>query len=280
MPLRRLAAAAAAAASALAAQPALAATPTTFPDASRDAGSGVPDLTTVVVSNDDTGVLRFRVNVANQQRLARRAALSLYLDTDRSRATGDPLAPGADYRLLLDGAARTFELARWDGTRFDPTAPRESVRLSYWSGLSFSVHRRELGDPAALDFWIVARGPRGSRRDAAPERGVWTYALRDGGANPPEVEALFFQASPAAPRAGSTWQLRVDALRVSGTARRPRPHAWRCRATLGGKALRGRGARGCTFRLPHRARGKRLVVAIVVAYRGTVVTGVVSHRVR
>jgi hypothetical protein len=35
-----------------------------------------------------------------------------------------------------------------------------------------------------------------------------------------------------------------------------------CRATLGGRALRGSGEGGCRFSLPRNARGKRLVLVI------------------
>lgn len=261
------------------AQPALAATPTTFTDPSRDAAAGAPELTTVVVSNDDAGTIRFRVNVDNQRRLGRDASIELYVDSDQNPTTGDPLSLGADYRVVVDGASQSFEFGRWDGARFDPTTPGDTVRVWYWSGPSISVNRSELGGTGALSFWVRAAGPE-QASDAAPDRGTWAYQLQAGGANPPDIEVFYFRSRPAVPRAGAAWELRVDSIRLVGAAARIRPDGWTCSATLTGKRLRGTGPTGCRFRLPKSARGKKLVAELRIVYMGEVVTGTVTYRVR
>jgi hypothetical protein len=267
------------AAAAACAQPAPAATPPTFVDPSRDAAPGAPELTTVVVSNDDAGTIRFRINVANQRELAASSTLELYLDTDRNPGSGDPLALGADYRVVLDGASRSFAFGRWDGTGYDVTAPSESVRVWYWSGASISINRSDLGGTSELSFWVRGSG-RAQSADAAPNHGTWSYALEAGSTNPRDIDVFFFRVRPAVPRSGDTWALRVETLRLVGSRASVRPDGWSCAATLGGRALRGRGTRGCTFRLPRSARGKRLVVTVTIAYMGEVVSGIVRYRVR
>ena len=279
MRLRGLAAVLACAAFAVWAQPALAAAPTSYSDLARDARGGAPEVTTVVVSNDDTGAVRFRINVANQERLATDSTLELFMDTDRNPGTGDPQALGAEYRVLIDGAAQTYDFAAWDGTRYDTSAPSDTIRVWYWSGASISINRSELGGASTIAFWVRAGGPNGTL-DSAPDQGTWTYELGVGGTNPRDITAIAARTRPGSPRAGATWQLQVHALRLEETPGTVRPDRWGCAATLAGKRLRGSGPGGCTFRLPRSARGKRLVVTLTVAYMGEVVSGSASFRVR
>ena len=279
MRLRGLAVVLACSAFAVFAQPALAAAPTTYADSARDAARGAPEVTTVVVSNDDAGMVRFRINVANQERLAHDSTLELFLDTDRNPGTGDPLAFGADYRFLLDGPSQTFDFAVWDGTRFDSGASSGTAHVWYWSGVSITINRAELGGTSALAFWVRSGGPNRTL-DSAPDQGTWAYDLGVGGTNPRDISSFAFRVSPAVPRAGTTWRLQVDAIRLAETPGTVRPDRWSCAATLAGKRLRGSGPGGCTFRLPRGARGKRLVVAMTVVHMGDVVTGTASFRVR
>lgn len=279
MRLRGLAVGFACALSAVTPQQALGATPASYADGPRDAARGAPELTTVVVSNDDAGAIRFRINVANQPRLARDASLALFLDTDRNPGTGDPLSLGADFRFVLDGASQTFEFAHWDGTRFDPSPPSDTVEVWYWSGVSITINRSELGGTAALAFWARAGGA-GRASDAAPDHGTWAYDLVSGGTNPPDIDSFSYRVRPAAPRAGATWHLEVDRVRLTGTGAAARPDRWSCTATLGGRPFRGSGPGRCTFRLPPGSRGKRLAVTMTVAYQGEVVTGTTAYRVR
>jgi hypothetical protein len=278
MKLRGLAALAASSL-AFAVEPALGAAPATYADAVRDAARGAPELTTVVVTNDDAGAIRFRINVANQPRLARDSTLELFLDTDRNPTTGDPLSLGADYRFALDGASHTFDFARWDGAQFDSSASSGTVEVWYWSGVSITINRSELGGTGALAFWIRARGSDRAS-DAAPDRETWAYDLVAGGANPPDIDSFSYRVRPAAPRAGTTWRLVVDRVRLTRTGGAAAPNRWSCAATLGGKPIRGTGPGRCTFRLPRSARRKRLAVTITVAYMGEVVTGTLTVRVR
>jgi hypothetical protein len=46
------------------------------------------------------------------------------------------------------------------------------------------------------------------------------------------------------------------------------PESYTCTAALGARKLPGGGTGGCTFRIPKKARGKRLVVHLTVGYQG------------
>jgi hypothetical protein len=280
MRLRGLAAACCGALAAVAAQPAFGAAPPTYADRGGDAARGVPEITTLVVSNDDTGAIRFRINVANQPHLASDATLELFLDTDRNPATGDPLSLGAEYRLALDGANRSFDFGTWDGARFDSSSGGATAQVWYWSGVSITINRSDLGGTGALAFWVRATAGLGRMTDAAPDRGTWAYELAPGRVNPPDIDSFSYRMRPAAPRAGSMWELRVDELHLVRTPSPARPDRWSCAATLAGRAVRGSGPGACRFRIPPTARGKRFAVTITVAYLGEVVTGTLTLRVR
>ena len=114
MRYRGLCVAAAAAAFFVGGQSALAAGPVTFTDPSGDAQGGAPDIRTVLVSNDDSGAIRIRVNLGNQDRLAASSRIYLYVDTDLNPATGAPDALGADVVFLVDGASHSWELGHWN----------------------------------------------------------------------------------------------------------------------------------------------------------------------
>jgi hypothetical protein len=277
--LRGFAVALACLAAVVAAQPALGAVPATYADPTRDARGRAPELTTVVVSNDDAGKVRFRINVANQPRLSAGSTLELFVDSDRDPATGDPLSLGADHRFVLDGSTQTFDFARWDGTRFDSSAPSATAKVWYWSGVSITIDRTELGGTSALAFWVRSGGSDRTT-DAAPDHGTWSYELGAGGVNPADIDSFSFRVRPAAPRAGTTWRLAVDTVRLVDGAGSVRPDSWSCSATLAGKPFRGSGPGRCTFRLPRGSRGKRLEVTMTVAYKGEVVSGTAAYRVR
>ena len=55
-----------------------------------------PDITTVVVSNDDTGMVTFKINIPNRPQLSRDILLDMIVDTDANSATGDPDSLGGD----------------------------------------------------------------------------------------------------------------------------------------------------------------------------------------
>ena len=60
-----------------------------------------PDITTIVVANDDAGIIAFRVNVPNRPTLGQDMLFEIWVDSDNNAATGSPDLGGADYVMQL-----------------------------------------------------------------------------------------------------------------------------------------------------------------------------------
>ena len=153
---------------------------TSFADPAGDSGAA-PDVTGVTVSNDQTGIVTFRLRVANQPDLAADGEVVLVIDSDRNETTGD--AAGFDYVLILSGSERSWLFGRWNGTDFDfDTTPSNTVRVSYTAGLmTFSVNRSELASTAAFSFYVLASQIDAAgeivESDDAPDDGTYAFAL-------------------------------------------------------------------------------------------------------
>ena len=61
---------------------------TTFQDSVAEEDARAPDVSTVVVSNDDAGLLAFEIHFANRATLAPSEELSLWFNTDGNPANG------------------------------------------------------------------------------------------------------------------------------------------------------------------------------------------------
>ncbi|MDQ3085530.1 MAG: hypothetical protein M3Q67_01855, partial [Actinomycetota bacterium] len=75
-----------------------------------------PDITTLTVSNDDAGIISFRVNVPNRPALGQDMLFELWVDSDNNGATGSPDVGGADYVMQL--VRGEVSLYKWDGTDY------------------------------------------------------------------------------------------------------------------------------------------------------------------
>lgn len=155
-----------------------------FTDPARDGDGGIaPDVTTVDVSNDDGGLLTFRVALADEPAPSADTVVTVFLNTDGNPATG---VAGAEFELVVDGADRSLTLRNWSGTAWQLLVPRGALGMTWSSGPVFAIDRRELGSPAALGIRVEAvRTTRGrTYRDQAPNKGTWTYQVavpdRDG----------------------------------------------------------------------------------------------------
>src|SRR5258708_4080567 len=75
-----------------------------------------PDITSIVVSNDDAGNITIQVNISNRPALTSDMLLVLFLDTDQNSSTGDPQTLGADYVIQLEPGA--IGLFQWNGSDY------------------------------------------------------------------------------------------------------------------------------------------------------------------
>ena len=79
-----------------------------------------PDITTIVVSNNDAGIISFQINIPNRPTLTPDMGIFLFIDSDANAATGDPDNLGAEY--VIQSLGGEIILFKWDGTDFVGTA--------------------------------------------------------------------------------------------------------------------------------------------------------------
>ena len=141
---------------------------TTYPDSSGE-DAAAPDISSVVVSNDDAGMMTFKINIANRPTLTADMAVLLFLDTDLKPTTGDTNSFGSDYLIELDpGSVGLFQ---WNGTDFAFAASQTSLTYVYdATGATIRVSAADLGKTKGLNFG-VDRDLRASRwtRAATPD---------------------------------------------------------------------------------------------------------------
>jgi hypothetical protein len=253
---------------------------TTFEDSQREIPNA-PDITTLVVSNTDTGVISFRINGVGD-RLADGMLIGIDVDSDNNPATGsqDPFSLGADYAIeFFRGNANLF---RWDGTNFTRRSNDPPQTTLTFTGLTIRINAAELGNTTRFNFGVgvitgIVADPQGeldftnAQADFAPDpgHGFWNYTVRIA---PLRLLARSFSLSPRRPVAGRTLTARLVAAR-SDTGAVLTGGRVVCTARVGGARIAGRGrfvgreAR-CAWRLPGSASGKRITGSIAVVFEG------------
>jgi hypothetical protein len=263
----------------------------TFPDSTGEDAAG-PDITTVTVSNTDGGTIRFQINVPNRPTLAADMLVDILVDADNNAATG--AAPiGIDYAIQLDGLTGPAEvnLFKWDGTNFtrrpgDP--PATTLVFSYANGATIEIGARELGNTKRFKFGasvvsgIVVNPDTGdvdfanAHDDAAPDagHGLWDYEVKTA---PLRLVARSFAATPARPKAGKPYTVRLVAAR-SDTGAVLAGGEVRCVAKVAGKTVapRTRGivnrAAQCSWLIPKTATGKTISGSVTIVFEGLTVS--------
>lgn len=248
----------------------------TFEDSTGEDPQG-PDITTVVVSNDDRGRLTWVINVPSRPTLTGDMEFDILINSDSNTATGAPELLGADYILVLIGpisGPAEVALFRWNGTDYTLTGvPQTSLIFGYANGAAtIRMNASELGNArrmqfAALALTGVALGPDGqlnydnARIDFAPDVGRGMYAF-DVRITPPRLVVRSFGMRPATPRAGRPLSAFVTFARSDGApAAAP---SVTCRATVGGRALPASGSSAtggratCRWAVPASARGQTI----------------------
>jgi hypothetical protein len=254
----------------------------TFEDSTRER-PGAPDITTVVVSNTDAGVITFKINGPGAGALTGDMLVGITIDADNNPATGnqDPLELGADYAIeLFQGNANLF---RWDGTTYSRRGADPPQSSLIFSGLTIRINASDLGGTTRFNFstivltGIVVDPSNGDTDfskavgDAAPDpgHGLWNYQVRIG---PLRLGVKSFALSPSRPRAGRTFTASMVAIR-SDTGATLNGGRVTCTATVGGRRLGGRGgfAGGkarCSWQIPASARSQRIRGTVTVVFEG------------
>lgn len=158
----------------------------TFPDPVGDVKGGAgPDLTSIAVSHTSTTVT-FRVRFAKAPPL-RVSVSERWIDMLLIGIDVPPRGPrpgpngwnGADYAVGVHGTEKTgvmVKAPRWTKVaRFNVVTDGRA--------LSFSISRRQLGNPAWFDYVVSAgremsgQNATGGGADSAPSRGTFHYRL-------------------------------------------------------------------------------------------------------
>lgn len=269
---------------AVAAVPAGASNTQTYQDSTGE-NPAAPDITTIVVSNDDAGMLTFQINIPNRPALTRDLLVDMLVDTDANPATGDPENLGADYAIeLFLGEVALF---KWDGTALtrrvgDP--PATSLIYQYANGVTFKISAAELGNTKKLNFGVVAISGivvndttgdldfSAAVLDSAPASaaGLYPYEVK---VAPARLELKSLTTTPAKPKAGKTYTVRMAATR-SDTGATITGGTVTCVAKAGGKSLKPSSAKFvggqavCVFKIPATAKGQTLRGTITITFEG------------
>ena len=265
-----------------------------FTDPVGDSGAK-PDISGGTVSNDDAGNLTFTVQFANRPVLSPGDFVEIFIDADNASWTG---SEGFEYivQYSLASTPATSELQRWDGTQY-VTVSTATVNGSYAGGtLTLSLSFRALDDTAKLRFFVhsdSSANVEDTDFDEAPDGlHVYSYQVKV----PLLVDAFKAPAKVKAGRsATAALTVTTDDDVHGGVA---------CRATLGGKPLRGQGSwvglllvprpspagdtaspyayKGvafCTWKVPKTARRKLLKGTMTATKEGLAVSRPFSVRV-
>ena len=239
-----------------------------------------PDISTIVVSNDDAGTITFRINVPNRAQLSQDLVAILDIDSDANQATGDPNNFGADFILqYLLGEAILF---KWDGSDYTLSATQASLTSSWSSGPTFKINASDLNNTRrfAFDALVVsgvvfdqttgAIDCTNCKRDLAPLIGLYPYQLQ---ITKPTLVVKSLKPTPARPIAGRSFTLRLVAAR-SDTGAVVQNGRATCVGRVGSARLQATvqrvqgGAATCTWNLAATAKGKTFRGSVSVAFEG------------
>jgi len=255
----------------------------TFTDSTGE-DPAAPDISTIVVSNDDAGMLTFKVNISNRPTLGQDMEIDLWVDTDQNTATGDPSIAGVDYVIQL--VLGEINLFKWDGTGFsrrfgDPSAV--TLSFAYQSGVTIKISAQELGNTKKFRFFALAISglvvdpvtgdvdDTNAKLDLAPGGGAGLYAFEVKTA-PATLQVKKFTPTPARPIAGRTFALRLQAAR-SDTGALIQSGRVACVGRIGKVSVRASGrfvgrTAVCTWRIPAGAKGKPFRGSITIVFEG------------
>jgi hypothetical protein len=237
-----------------------------FNDPAADSGPG-PDITSVVVSNDDAGTITFKVTTANRPAPTEDYSMLIELDTDSNASTGKE---GSEFFLLAFAGDGSFNVVLAEHTASGVVVRiSSSATGSYSAGVAtVSVSKADLRNTSAFQFWVgVDDNPDDdSNWDAAPDDGTWSYRVATPSPPPPPLKLAAGKpaAMPGPAKAGGAFTV---AMTVTRSDDKPFTGAVACTAKAGAATLRaaGRAIAGsarCTMRLPKTAKGKRLTGSI------------------
>ena len=242
-----------------------------------------PDITSVVVSNDDAGLVTFKINISNRPALTADMSVLLFLDTDQQAATGDSSSFGAEYAIELDQGSVT--LLKWNGSDYVTAPSQSSVTFGYDStGATIRASAADLGNTKAFNFFSlvfsgIATDAQGNadfsnaHADSAPDagHGVFPYPVL----TKLTLSVKAFTTGPKPAKAGKKFVASL-AANESDTGGPVQAGTVACSAIVGGKHLSAtahrvaNGIATCSWLLPRNAKGT-LRGSVSLTVKGTTV---------
>ncbi len=240
-----------------------------------------PDITSIGVTNDDTGAITFQVNISNRPALTPDMLFLVFLDTDKNAATGDPQSFGSDYAIQLDSSG--VNLFQWNGTSFVGASSQSSLIYSYaTTGATIRVNARDLGRSKGFAFALLAASGivtdasgntdfTNEHDDFAPDAGHGTFAYDVIAKLTLTVSA--FTTSPTPAKAGKAFSAGL-AVTESDTNAGVDQGTITCAARIAGKTVPVKakrivnGVAVCVWSIPKTARGKTIRGSIALALQG------------
>ena len=250
-----------------------------------------PDITSIAVSNDDTGLITFQVNIPNRPTLTPDMFMLIFLDTDQKPTTGAADYSGAEYAIDLEPGS--VNLYKWDGSNFVSAPSQTSLTYAFSSGATIHISAADLGKTKGINFWVVAGSgvtldasgnpvaDPNLPRDWAPDLGHGTYAYQV--LTKLVLTVTAFTTSPKPAKAGRPFSVSLAATE-NDTAGPVQLGTVACAATLAGKrvvALRhvvANGVASCVWRTPATAKGQTIRGTITLTVQGTRITRPFSAR--
>ena len=254
-----------------------------FPDSTGE-DANAPDITGIDVSNDDSGMVTFKINMPNRPALTSDMLVLVFLDTDQNPQTGDPQSFGADYLIDLESAG--VFLLKWNGTTFDTAPSSTTVTFSYdASGPTIHVGVQDLNGSKGVNFGVdaisgIATDAQGapdftnSHDDLAPDpgHGFFNYAIL----TKLTLKQTAFTYTPKPAKSGAALTATLAATE-SDTAGPVKNGTIACVATIKGVRLRAthslaNGVASCFWKLAKTSKGKTLVGKISITVKGTTIS--------
>jgi hypothetical protein len=148
-----------------------------FTDAAHDEHHLALDITRVSVTSDDNGKIVFDVVVPNYMHVPVAGTLFVFIDTDRSDATGSSF--GDDVAIELSGADNTIGLSRWTGTSWASPVTPATLSSNFLHGARITINRSDLGNTESFEYWLATSYAEGAQKhyDFAPDDGVRSFDL-------------------------------------------------------------------------------------------------------
>jgi hypothetical protein len=251
-----------------------------------------PDITSINVSNDDSGNIAFKVNISNRPALTPDMVVLLYLDTDQNKATGDPQNDGADYVIQL--VAGSVDLFQWNGSDYAPAQSQASLTYAYdTTGATIRISQSDLNRTHGFNFFVLAVSGvttdasgnadfTNAHGDSAPDVGHGTYSYTV--ISKVKLTQTAFTIAPSPAVAGKRVTVSI-AANESDSGGPVTAGAVSCSAVVAGKHLTSshslaNGVASCKWILPKASKGKTLHGTITLTVQGTKLTKSFSVKVK